>query len=294
MPTIGEFINTLAVQAGVPADNQDLKDVLTAIGGSTVSVPDSLTTQINKGFMTMEAARNNGTLRDHFYGVFARFGDNQIKSISEKMGWDAATTEAIMGEKTLMDRYAKMVDKITEAHAAGKKPNKEVEDQIAKLNADLIAAREQAKTAVEQERTSWVSKLQNQAVEGTLASFDYGLDLPKEIAIETAKALVNRKLAEAKYRVGYDPDSNSISLLTDAGLAAYENNAPVAFKDFASRILADNKLLKVAAPAGPGTDKPKPTNGWQPAPMPTPASGKPEPAGINQVVEMMQQQAAKF
>jgi hypothetical protein len=84
--------------------------------------------------------------------------------------------------------------------------------------------------------------LQSQAINGTLASFDYGLDLPKEIAIDTANALLNRKLAEAKYKVGYDPETNSISLLTEAGMLAYENNTPVDFKGFASRVLADNNF----------------------------------------------------
>lgn len=296
MPTIGDFINTLAIQAGIPADNEDLKNVLSAIGGSTVTVPDTLTKEINRGLLTIDAARNNDTLKDHFYALFANGGEAHLKRVAEELGWDAQTTEQVMAEKTLMAKYSKLVEKVRAAHDAGKKPAKEVEEQIAKLNADLLAAREAAKTAVEQERTAWVSRLQNQAIEGTLASFEYGIDLPKEIAIETAKALVNRKLAEAKYKVGYDPDNNAISLQTEAGLAAYENNTPVVFKDFASRILADNKLLKVAAPApqAPG-NPPKPASGWNPAPMPTPANGgKPAPAGLDALMAAQAEAAQAF
>lgn len=296
MPTIGDFINTLAIQAGIPADNEDLKNVLSAIGGSTVTVPDTLTKEINRGLLTIDAARNNDTLKDHFYALFANGGEAHLKRVAEELGWDAQTTEQVMAEKTLMAKYSKLVEKVRAAHDAGKKPAKEVEEQIAKLNADLLAAREAAKTAVEQERTAWVSRLQNQAIEGTLASFEYGIDLPKEIAIETAKALVNRKLAEAKYKVGYDPDNNAISLQTEAGLAAYENNTPVVFKDFASRILADNKLLKVAAPAPPAPgNPPKPASGWNPAPMPTPANGgKPAPAGLDALMAAQAEAAQAF
>ncbi len=296
MPTIGDFINTLAIQAGIPADNEDLKNVLSAIGGSTVTVPDTLTKEINRGLLTLDAARNNDTLKDHFYALFANGGEAHLKRVAEELGWDAQTTEQVMAEKTLMAKYSKLVEKVRAAHDAGKKPAKEVEEQIAKLNADLLAAREAAKTAVEQERTAWVSRLQNQAIEGTLASFEYGIDLPKEIAIETAKALVNRKLAEAKYKVGYDPDNNAISLQTEAGLAAYENNAPVVFKDFASRILADNKLLKVAAPAPPAPgNPPKPASGWNPVQVPVPANnGKPAPAGLDALMAAQAEAAQAF
>lgn len=296
MPTIGDFINTLAIQAGIPADNEDLKNVLSAIGGSTVTVPDTLTKEINRGLLTIDAARNNDTLKDHFYALFANGGEAHLKRVAEELGWDAQTTEQVMAEKTLMAKYSKLVEKVRAAHDAGKKPAKEVEEQIAKLNADLLAAREAAKTAVEQERTAWVSRLQNQAIEGTLASFEYGIDLPKEIAIETAKALVNRKLAEAKYKVGYDPDNNAISLQTEAGLAAYENNAPVVFKDFASRILADNKLLKVAAPAPPAPgNPPKPASGWNQAQVPVPANGgKPAPAGLDVLMAAQAEAAQAF
>ena len=131
---------------------------------------------------------------------------------------------------------------------------------------------------MEQERAAWVNRLQSQAINGTLASFEYGLDIPKEIAIDTANALLNRKLAEAKYKVGYDPETNSISLLTEAGMTAYENNSPVDFKAFATRVLADNKLLKVAAPAPAGQQSNPPLPDGTRAPMPAPTTnGKPAP-----------------
>ena len=97
-------------------------------------------------------------------------------------------------------------------------------------SAELKAAQEAAKNAVEQERAAWVNRLQSRLSTGRWPLFEYGLDIPKEIAIDTANALLNRKLAEAKYKVGYDPETNSISLLTEAGTTAYENNSPVDFR----------------------------------------------------------------
>ncbi len=294
MATLGDFINNLAKQAGIPADDKQLIDVLSSDAVRTTTIPDDLAGNINKAFYTLDAARNNDTLKDHYYALFAKGGEAHLRRLSDEMGWDSATVDAIMAEKNLMGKYAKAVETVKATAAKTAKPAKEVEEQISKLHADLKSAQEAAKNAVEQERTAWVNRLQSQAINGTLASFDYGLDLPKEIAIDTANALLNRKLAEAKYKVGYDPETNSISLLTEAGMLAYENNTPVDFKGFASRILADNKLLKVAAPAG-GPPQHKPAApGWNPATTPAPpANGKPAP-DMSAIAEANRKAAESF
>jgi len=294
MATLGDFINNLAKQAGIPADDKQLIDVLSSDAVRTTTIPDDLAGNINKAFYTLDAARNNDTLKDHYYALFAKGGEAHLRRLSDEMGWDSATVDAIMAEKNLMGKYAKAVETVKATAAKTAKPAKEVEEQISKLHADLKAAQEAAKSAVEQERSAWVNRLQSQAINGTLASFDYGLDLPKEIAIDTANALLNRKLAEAKYKVGYDPETNSISLLTEAGMLAYENNTPVDFKGFASRVLADNKLLKVAAPAGgPPQHKPAAT-GWNQAPMPAPTTnGKPAP-DLSAIAEANRKAAESF
>jgi len=294
MATLGDFINNLAKQAGIPADDKQLIDVLSSDAVRTTTIPDDLAGNINKAFYTLDAARNNDTLKDHYYALFAKGGEAHLRRLSDEMGWDSATVDAIMAEKNLMGKYAKAVETVKATAAKTAKPAKEVEEQISKLHADLKAAQEAAKNAVEQERTAWVNRLQSQAINGTLASFDYGLDLPKEIAIDTANALLNRKLAEAKYKVGYDPETNSISLLTEAGMLAYENNTPVDFKGFASRVLADNKLLKVAAPAPAGQQSKPAATGWNQAPMPAPTTnGKPAP-DMSAIAEANRKAAESF
>lgn len=277
MATIGDFLNSIATQAGIPADNEDLKTVLSAIGGSTVTVPDSLIGNISKGMMTLDAARNNDKLKDHFFALFANGSEAYIKRTLEEMGADTPTVDAVMNERTVQSKYTKLIERIKESAPKQGKAPKEVEEQIAKLHSDLKAAQEAAQTAVQQERAQWVNKLQTKSMENLLSSFEYGIDLPKEIAIETAKALINRRLADAKYNVGFDPETTSISLLTEGGMTAYENNAPVDFKSFATKVLADNKLLKVAAAAPATHQTPQaPKSGWNPVPpQPTTYGGKP-------------------
>ena len=294
MATIGDFINNLAKQAGIPADDKQLIDILSSDAVRNTTIPDDLAGNINKALYTLDAARNNDTLKDHYYALFANGGEAHLRRLSDEMGWDSATVDAIMAEKNLMGKYAKAVETVKATASKTAKPAKEVEEQISKLHADLKAAQEAAKNAVEQERAAWVNRLQSQAINGTLASFEYGLDIPKEIAIDTANALLNRKLAEAKYKVGYNPETNSISLLTEAGMTAYENNSPVDFKAFATRVLADNKLLKVAAPAPAGQQSKPAATGWNQAPMPAPTTnGKPAP-DMSAIAEANRKAAESF
>ena len=56
MATLGDFINNLAKQAGIPADDKQLIDVLSSDAVRTTTIPDDLAGNINKAFYTLDAA----------------------------------------------------------------------------------------------------------------------------------------------------------------------------------------------------------------------------------------------
>jgi len=103
-------------------------------------------------------------------------------------------------------------------------------------------------------------------------------DVPAEVAIETAKNLVNRKLSEKGLKIVYDSNKKQNALFTNSDQLPYENNTLISTGDFIDSVLAEGKLLSVNG-----------GNGSQPQPQPQ--LPQPQPAGGNaSMTEMMQMQ----
>ena len=93
-----------------------------------------------------------------------------------------------------------------------------------------------------------------------LTSYNYAgeKDIPKEVLIETASVLLNRKLNEQKVKLDYSADNDSISLKTESGMDFYKDNSPVSFKSFADQVLAESKLLAIPGASAPTSQAAQP------------------------------------
>ena len=310
MAKLKNFINNIALLAGVKEDNEQFKTAVEALSGADVDIPDNLILEISKGlaprdpdsgaYLTLEAAKNNELVKKHFYAKFAIQNAEFMQSVLIEHGVpeDEAKKMAHDKDVPLIVRQKQMLDKITESvyEKAGKsgKAGKDAEEQLSRLNAELKEAIKAKEEAVLNERNSWVNKLKNKTLDSVLSEFDFRKNIPKNAALITAKALLDEELKKAGFVVGFDPESASIRLQTESGMTAYENNSPADFKAFASRVIADNKLLSVAAPSE-GQQNQKPANGWNPAPMPqqAPTNGKPAP-DLSSIAEANLRAAEQF
>ena len=74
--TLGDYMNQLAVSAGVASDDADLKTFLSSPSIMGAEFPKTVADKISSGLMTMDAARNNPNLHKHFFGLmgFTRNG----------------------------------------------------------------------------------------------------------------------------------------------------------------------------------------------------------------------------
>ena len=76
----GDFLNTLAQLAGVPSDNEALKAILASQTFTETEIDDTLVGSIKGNLLTMDAAKANQDLHNHFKatvlnGVDARAND---------------------------------------------------------------------------------------------------------------------------------------------------------------------------------------------------------------------------
>ena len=274
--TAGEFIAKLASMAGVSTSDPDLVSILSSSDFSNYKLPDDLSSKINMSLFTMDSAKNNETLRRHYRAEILNGLDNNLETVLEKYAIDDDIAESIRAEKKTTEKYNRLIEKLNEAYAkkaqtSSKGDKKELEEEISRLNSQIKDLNEKVKQAPQERDSFWTEKLQSKAVQNMLQSYKFAGEnnIPKDVLIETASVLLNRKLNEAKVKLQYDPDTDTIGLKTESGMDFYKDNSPVSFKGFADSVLAESKLLDVTGASAPIKDAAQPT----PAPRQTIISG---------------------
>lgn len=266
--TAGEFITKLAAMAGMDTSSTDFVSLLSNSEFSNYKLPDDVLSRINSSLMTMDSARNNETLRKHYHAEILNGLDTNIESIMERFNVETDIADAIRQEKRTTEKYNKLVEKLNDLHSrkaqsTSKSDKAELENEIGKLNGQIKDLNDKLKVAPQERDAFWTEKLKSKAIQNMLTSYNYAgeKDIPKEVLIETASVLLNRKLNEQKVRLDYSADSDSISLKTESGMDFYKDNTPVSFKSFADQVLAESKLLAI-----PGANNAPTQSAAQPLP----------------------------
>jgi hypothetical protein len=248
--TAGEFITKMASMAGISSSDPDLVNILSNSDFTNYKLPEQFYSRLNSGILTPESARNNENLRKHFHAEILNGLDSNLESTIERYGIESDIAESIRSEKKTTEKYNKLIEKLNDvysrkAQTSSKSDKKEYEEEIAKLNGQIKELSEAVKKAPTERDQYWTDKLKGKAVQNLLSNYKYaGEDnLPKDVLIETAQILLNRKLNEQKIRVEYNPENDNIGLKTESGMDFYKENSPISFKDFADSVLAENKLL---------------------------------------------------
>ena len=260
--TLGDYMNQLAVSAGVASDDADLKTFLSSPSIMGAEFPKTVADKISSGLMTMDAARNNPNLHKHFFGLMAAQADEMLVETMKKHGVPDELATSIKSIDGVHKKWVALADKIKELEeaklSANKPDKKEIEKQIADLNNQIIAEKQRATEAVTAERSQWSGRMQNQALQIMLSGYKYGLpkEIPANVVIDTAKGLIQNKIQEQKLKLDFNPDTSQYKLLTESGTEYYKDNTPVSFKSFVDQVLADNKLLETAAPITPPSNQP--------------------------------------
>jgi hypothetical protein len=274
--TAGEFFAKLASMAGINPSDPDLVSILSSSEFSNYKLPENLQYKINGNLLTMDAARNNEGLRRHYHAEILNGLDNNIENTLERYSIDGDIAESIRSEKKTTEKYNRLIEKLNEVYAKKANANsntdrKELELEISRLNNQIKDLNDKVKTAPQERDSFWTERLKGKAIQNMLQSYKFAgeTNIPKDVLIETASVLLNRKLNENKIKLEYNPDSDSIGLKTESGMDFYKDNSPVSFKSFADAVLAESKLLDVSGASAPTTPAASPT----PAPRQTIISG---------------------
>lgn len=289
MPTVAEAMQTLFKRAGVDTEQETLKAVLSAEQLTQVNLPDNVYEQVNQRFLTPDEAKNNPDLFNHFKAVHLNGVDAGLEELIKDIQ-DEAVKNELKGlptskrAKRLIEEYKKLAEKKAMEFTKDKDG---ILAEVEKLRTESLTKDQLHQEAITKLLGEKESELTEAMQDSYLSSIKYGNELPLQVNKITAQQLVKMEMAEKK--IGYRRKGMSFELynLDIPDITYTENNQPVKYEDFVTRVLAKNKMLEVTKPAD--------TTGQQRQPIyqqPNP-DGKPiNYSAVNQVSKIKQEMAA--
>lgn len=270
--TVAELLNDMAIKAGIPADDQGLKTLLSNADLSKVALSDKLSETIQSNLFTIDAAiaspKVTEALQKKVEAQILNGVDASLESMMEKLALDPdAVSEIKKAEKTykritlLSDKLKAAMDKKA-ATPAKDGDSAALTQQINDLKAQLAAEKTAAQQLVQAEAQKFEQKEQDMAFDYYLAQYDYANDgggdpMVKRANVMATKALLQEKAASVGAKYVFKNGQFALVKAED-GTDFYDGktNTKVEFKQFVEQGIAP--LLKVTDPnagkgAGAGT-----------------------------------------
>lgn len=247
---LGDLLNTLATNAGIKQDDEKLKAILSNATISEYNIPDEVGSHIQSNLLTVEAAKNNPTLINHFRAQHFNGVDAELSKAFDELSLDESVRAELNSEKSTPKRAALAIKKIAElekAKAGASKGDKaELQKEIDLLNGKLKTIVEQHKAQLEELSNKHTNDLIENDVNTLLSGYKYSLpdEMDMGLKLNTAKSVVNKYLEDKDAKLVRE--NGALKLVRKSTNTEYydDKHSRVELKSLVDAALAQNKLLK--------------------------------------------------
>lgn len=259
--TIGELFNSFAIKAGIAPDNAELKSLLSNEALATITVPDELGNGMDRGLLSIEAAKNNHPDIKKKYFADAWDGmDKQLLSLVENDTFDESDIAEIKAEKSTAKKAELIVSKLKAAKATAKGADKdEINKQLASAHEAARIAKDEV-TAVKNQYESRIKDIhKTAAIKAVFGNYKTIYDeLPADIRSATMEAIINKALQDKNAELRTDDNGNLQLISKDGSNVFGSNHVQLTPQSFLDQSFAP--ILKVSGPPKPVSTQPRPTN----------------------------------
>ena len=250
---LGDFLNTLARKGNIEIDFATLANVkLDEL--NKIEIDDSVTGQFDSALMSLDGAKNNPLVLNHFKPIILKAADDKFALLAEKYGF----SDDVLNEKSTYKKFDILETKLEEKIKAieekqGTTGNKEKEAQLTKqlqdLQAQLTSVSAQKDSDLKALRDSHESELTQMSVNSVLSGFKFATkDLPADVNTQIARTLIDSQLkTNGAQLIRKDGQLKLVQSANPELDYLDASHKPLSFSDLATKVLADNKLLEVSS-----------------------------------------------
>ena len=275
-----DLINSLASKCG-KQNEQAVIDILSRSDLQNIDMADDVANAINNNLLTVDAAKNNLTVKNHFNALALGSVDTEILNAIKKLELGDEFETEISENKNTFEKIRKLSEKMKESvdnlkASQGKVDDKAVEKYTAKinqLNADMAKLKESTvpKTELEKVQHESNNAIRDYMIHSKISGLKFAnQEVGNDVNITLANVLLNNALSKSKAAVVKDGNDLKLKNSEDTKLDYLnEQNKNVSFDDFMNKVFADSKILAVSGKQ-PNTPPAQPAGSFIP-----PAQGQP-------------------
>lgn len=246
----GEFLNTMAAKLGAQ-QNPHLVSLLANNQLTQAEIHDDLANLLNTGLMSLDGAKNNSDVQNHFKPIILKGVDERLDAIAKQFGFE---TE-LAAEKSTYKRAEIIASKMQALIDAEKNKNGQPSEKENQLNQQLQQLQSQLQTAIAakdseiaQLQQAHESQLLSMLIDAELGDKPYANDaIPRNVNVMTARNLVDAMLKEKGVVAINDNGTLRLKQAANPTLDYMDEGfKPVSYSSFADKVLADSKMLRVS------------------------------------------------
>lgn len=246
---LGDFLNNQATKLGLQNDPV-LIALLSNSELANKDIPDSFANPLDQGLMSLDSAKNNFGLKNHFSATILNAVDARLL---DSLDLDEETLTAVQAEKNSYNKIdiiksalKSQIDKLKTGDSNDKTKKAEIEKQIGELNAQIATLKEANSNTVNDLKAQHDNEIKNLVFMNHLAGKSYAnKDWTVEDNTAFAKTLIENALKEKGAILVKDEKGLVLKQANSPDLDYYHDNKPISFSDFADQVLASKKMLAV-------------------------------------------------
>ncbi len=246
MAKVGSLIEKLFKKAGIDTTAENLKPLIAL--DAEISEEDF--SKVDKGLLTLEAAKNNSEINKHFRNTILTGADARMDEMIVELGLQPG--EDFVNDKNTYEKIAKLTRLANEAgkKATGKTSTDEFAKKEAEYNRQLSELKNSVTLKDKEIAAERTTGRKDNRLERKILSLADKLNVPAEldvdVKIEIVKGAINRQLQKEGLHLSLD-DSDNLIVVDKDGKPAYNPKDNVAYEPntYIDGALAQNKLLKI-------------------------------------------------
>ena len=249
---LGQLINSLALKAGILANDPALLGILSNAELTKVTVNGDFLKALDENLISMDAASDNHPILSAKYKSQALNPiDRKMEALMEQFGLDDAAKDEIKAVKSSYERLDKLAEKLktlTEkkdgADTSKEKGalQKQIDDLLKKMQ-DEKSTYDKQLSEVQDERLRDKIGFELKSIYGGAKTiFD---SLEGSVKASSLDAIINKGLQEKNAVFTYDDKGNFIVQTKEGATLLRANNTKYTPQELVDEILATNKVLAV-------------------------------------------------
>lgn len=271
----GDLFHQLLKSAGFDTTDKAFIDVLSKAEFANTELPESIINALTTNLLTIDAAKNNPTLKKHFVGNALDPINKGIEELIAEYGIDEVTKAEILADQNTYNKYKVAAKKIAElkeksAGSTSKGEKADLERQINELNKQLSLVATDTQTKIDTIKNEYESRILNREIDYTLSSKPLPGQFDRDVEVNIARQFVDKALATKGAIIRTIDGRIAVKQKDNPEMDIFENGKPLTFDALTDMALAENKFIKVSNPNnGGGNNGGNPRQGAQAPPQNT-------------------------